>query len=292
MADEYIDETPITEEVEANEVDSNEQTTDEQVSDDVENETEEGEDKEPEDIEVDYEGKKYRVPPELKDALLRNLDYTQKTQEVARTRQEIESQRAAFEQERNLAAQSYQRQQANLQAYANLSALDGKLEQYSSVNWQAWSDQDPVEAQKAFFEYNQSKDQRTQLANYIYQQEQSAQAEQTKTAMQMAERGKEILAKEIPNWSPDTAKALRITGSELGFNDAELGSIIDPRHVKTLYYAKIGLEALNKAKASKPAVVEAKPVKTIKSSGSGSSVDPEKMSVDDWVKWRNKQARK
>ena len=289
MSDEIIDQS--IEEVEEQETaDSNEQPADEQVSENVDDENQEGD--EPEEIEVEYEGKQYRVPPELKDALLRHIDYTQKTQEVAKTRQEIESERAAFEQERQLAAQSYQRQQANLQAYANLSALDGKLEQYGSVNWQQWSDQDPVEAQKAFFEYNQAKEQRAQLANYIYQQEQQAQAEQAKAAMKMAERGRELLAKEIPNWSPETASALRSVGQQIGFNDSELSTVIDPRIVKTLYYAKIGLEALNKAKTSKPSAVEAKPVKTIKTGSANANVDPDSMSVDDWVKWRNKQKRK
>jgi hypothetical protein len=285
MSDEIndqADEEVVTQET----VDSNEQPADEQVSDNVDDIEAVDEDEE-----IDYEGEKYRVPPKLKDAFLRMSDYTQKTQEVAETRKAIEGERAAFEQERNLAAQSYQRQQANLQAYASLSALDGKLEQLGSVNWQAWSDQDPVEAQKAFFEYNQSKDQRAQLANYIHTQEQQAQQEQARTVMQMAERGKEVLAKEIPNWSPDTAKALRGTGAELGFNDAELSSIVDPRQVKVLYYAKIGLEALNKAKASKPSVVEAKPVKTIRAGVSGSHANPDDMSVDDWLKWRNKQRK-
>ena len=288
MSEETIDQS--VEEVEQQETaDSSEQTADEQTSDNVEDDNQE---QEPEEVEVEYEGKQYRVPPELKDALLRHSDYTQKTQEVAKTRQEIESERAAFEQERQLAAQSYQRQQANLQAYANLSALDARLEQYGSVNWQQWSDQDPVEAQKAFFEYNQAKEQRAQLANYIYTQEQQAQAEQARAAMQMAERGREVLAKEIPNWSSETANAIRSVGQQIGFNDAELSTVVDPRIVKTLYYAKIGLEALNKAKTSKPSAVEAKPVKTIKTGSGNTNVDPDSMSVDDWVKWRNKQKRK
>lgn len=286
MADEAIDQS--FEEVEATEVASQEQATDEQVSENVADENIEAVE---EDEEIDYEGEKFRVPPKLKDAFLRMADYTQKTQEVAEIKRAFEARESAFEQEKNLAAQSYQRQQANLQAYASLSALDGKLEQFGSVDWQQWSDQDPVEAQKAFFEYNQAKDQRSQLANYIYTQEQQAQQQQAQAVMQMAERGKEVLAKEIPNWSPDTAKALRGTGAELGFNDAELSSIVDPRHVKVLYYAKIGLEALNKAKASKPAAVEAKPVKTIKSGSSGSTANPDDMSVDDWLKWRNKQRK-
>jgi hypothetical protein len=41
----------------------------------------------PEFAEVEYEGKSYQVPPEIKDALLRQSDYTRKTTEAAeRTR--------------------------------------------------------------------------------------------------------------------------------------------------------------------------------------------------------------
>ena len=150
MSDEINDQA-LEEVVPQETVDSDEQPTDEQVSDNVDD-IEAVDD----DEEIDYEGEKYRVPPKLKDAFLRMADYTQKTQEVAETRKAIEGERAAFEQERNLAAQSYQRQQANLQAYASLSALDGKLEQFGSVNWQQWSDQDPVEAQKAVDGHNLS----------------------------------------------------------------------------------------------------------------------------------------
>mgnify|MGYP003153296558 CR=1 FL=1 len=41
-------------------------------------------------LDVEYDGVVYQVPPELKDALLRNSDYTQKTQAVSERRKEIE----------------------------------------------------------------------------------------------------------------------------------------------------------------------------------------------------------
>ena len=49
------------------------------------------EESEPEDDteEVDYEGKKYRVPKDIKDALLRQSDYTRKTQELAEHRNQV-----------------------------------------------------------------------------------------------------------------------------------------------------------------------------------------------------------
>ena len=41
------------------------------------------------DEEVEYEGKTYKVPKELKGALMKNADYTQKTQEVAEQRKSV-----------------------------------------------------------------------------------------------------------------------------------------------------------------------------------------------------------
>lgn len=58
--------------------------------------------------EVEYEGKKYRVAPELKNALLRQSDYTRKTQEVA----EYERQVSARYQETEATIAQVQRAQA------------------------------------------------------------------------------------------------------------------------------------------------------------------------------------
>lgn len=243
-----------------------------------------------EDVEIDYEGEKYRVPPKLKEAFMRTADYTQKTQEVAATRKELEERAAAFEQERQLAAQAYQRQQANLQAYSTMTALDQQLSQYEQVNWQAWSDQDPVEAQKAFIQYNQLKENRGQLANFIQQQEHLSAIHQQQEMVKLYEQGREVLAKEIPNWSDETKAQIRSTAAELGFNDSELSQVIDPRHVKTLYYARIGMEALKKSNAQPQS--EVKPVKTIKSgSNSNAITDPDKLSTEEWMKWRNRQSK-
>ena len=47
---------------------------------------------------VDWEGKKYAVPKELKDALMRQSDYTRKTQEIAETRRALEAKEAEIQQ--------------------------------------------------------------------------------------------------------------------------------------------------------------------------------------------------
>ena len=60
--------------------------------------------------EIEYEGQKFLVPPELKGALLRNADYTQKTQALARDREQVQ----AAAQQTAQTLQALQQQQAVL----------------------------------------------------------------------------------------------------------------------------------------------------------------------------------
>jgi len=114
--------------------------------------------------EVEYEGKKYALPPELKDAILRQADYTRKTQELAQTRQQAEQtfaqQQARIEAER-----------ANIQAVARLTAMDDRLQQYASVDWDQLEITNPGLANSAYRRFQRRKDSRPQCVAQIQQQE-------------------------------------------------------------------------------------------------------------------------
>ena len=88
------------------------------VSDEVTTDDEEKDAPEPEPkadlISIEQDGKKFDVPVELKDAFLRQSDYTRKTQEVASERAQVH---AAYQQTAQL-AQSLQQQQNQLAQYA------------------------------------------------------------------------------------------------------------------------------------------------------------------------------
>ncbi len=55
--------------------------------------------------EVEYEGKPYKLPKELKDALLRHSDYTKKTMDVAEQRKAVEAKAQELETFRNLSGE-------------------------------------------------------------------------------------------------------------------------------------------------------------------------------------------
>ena len=77
---------------------------------------------------VEYEGKQYQVPPELKEAVLRKQDYTVKTQEVAELRRSAEAQAERL----NAQAEFDKAITADREA---LSEINSQLKQYRELDW-------------------------------------------------------------------------------------------------------------------------------------------------------------
>jgi hypothetical protein len=188
------------------------------------------------------------------------LDYTQKTQQVAEQRKELE----ALQEQLNGATKQFQEQQQLnsmlIEDVAKITALDQQLAQYQDVDWQKLSDSDFVEAQKLFFQYNQLQQQRTDSVSQFESKRQEALTKQQQLVAEQVRKGKEQLAKEIPNWSQQTTQEVISTGKEYGFTDAELNSIIDPRHVKVLHDAMQWRKLKSKDSVTKKKVASAKPV--------------------------------
>lgn len=231
--------------------------------------------------EIEFNGKKYAVSKDMKDAFMRQDDYTRKTQEVAETRRQLEQAHKAFQERVEI-------QQRNLQGYAQVAAIDSQLQQYQQVDWNSLSDEDPVKAQQAYFQYQQLKDTRQAIATQISQAEQTALYERQLQAATYVEQGHEVLAKEIKGWSKELAKDLSKTGIDsYGFTESEMDNVADPRMVKVLHDAYQYRKMMKKA-VSKPQAPDVKPVKSIKGKGPARK-DPGKMSTAEWMEWRNSQ---
>lgn len=82
----------------------------------------------PQEVEVEYNGKTYSLLPELRDALLRQADYTRKTQELA-------GQRRAFEAERQTHGRENTALRAHLTDAARIVALNDHLSALDKVDW-------------------------------------------------------------------------------------------------------------------------------------------------------------
>ena len=242
------------------EVESDEEAVDD-APDDQSEEEEQSQDEVPAILKLKVNGEEVEKPLDEVVALAQQgLDYTQKTQQVAEQRKELETYAEQIKAQEQAFQQQVQLNNVLIEDVAKITALDQQLNQYANVNWQQLSDSDFVEAQKLFFTYNQLQQERSTLVSQFEAKKQEVVQKQTQLMAEKIAKGKEVLAKEIPNWSPETNQALLSTGRDYGFSDAELNSIVDPRHVKVLHDAMQWRKLQQKDSIVKKKVSSAKPV--------------------------------
>lgn len=242
---------------------------------------------EPDEEEIDHDGEKFKVPKKLKDAFMRQQDYTVKTQTLAEQRKAFEATTAQHEAEYQQRVQS---QQQNLAEYAEVHSIDAQLKQYGEIDWNALTDADPVQAMKLDRQMRQLQQRRGEVVASVTakQQTQHLQAQQ-ETAKRLQE-GRAVLEREIKGWSPEVAKQLNDYGQELGFTAAELAQVNNPLAVKLLHKAYQFDQLMKKQVAEKPKpVTQEKPVTRITASKGTAAKDPANMSDKEFAEWRSRQ---
>ena len=256
VVEDTVDESEDDEEIveDTTETEEDELETEDDVEEDSEEQTLET-------VRLKVNGEEIEKPLDEVVALAQQgLDYTKKTQEVAEQRKLLET----FEQQLKTQEQQFAEQaQLNnllIEDVAKITALDQQLSQYANVDWQKLTDSDFVEAQKHYMAYNQLQQNRNDAVSQFEAKRQSALAKHQESLAERIKKGKEVLAKEIPNWSPETTQAVVTTGKEYGFTDDELNAIVDPRHVKVLHDAMQWRKSQNKKPLVKKKVASAKPV--------------------------------
>lgn len=303
MADEQPEDGFVEEETEETEEkvapeETEEAETEEEVEDDAEqeegDETEEDSDEEQteavSDTEtVEFEGKEYNVPQELKDALLRNKDYTIKTQEVAEQRKELDADRDRFQ-------EALQLQTAHTQTYTELGVIDQQLAQLKEIDWEQWSQTDPNATQQAQIQLNQLREQRTQTVEKLNSlQAETQQKHQAETA-RVVEQNRAKVEKSVPNWNQDTEKAVFDYGIKRGLTENQLANTnYDPVLIGILNDARLFDELKQKQnvkkvkKKTEPVPQATRVTKAKKTQNRGLH---DGLSTNEWLKRRNAQIAK
>lgn len=178
--------------------------------------------------EVEWEGEKYQLPPKLKSALMRQEDYTKKTQEVAEARRLVELQI----QQRHLETEF---QQATSQEQSTLAELEAAIKQYNNVDWQALDTDSLVKTRHAL---DMLKERRSEVQKQIEGKRGDFEGKMRETHQKALQQANEYLTKAIPKWGVEVQKELMSYGQNEGYTDVELGSIRDPRIIKSLWKAQ------------------------------------------------------
>jgi hypothetical protein len=231
--------------------------------------------------EVERDGQKYRIPKALKGELLMQADYTKKTQSLA-------EERKVFEQERQYARQVNEEM---LNARAQVMFLDQQLQQYSQVDWQTLSAQDPLKAQQLWIDYSQMKDKRQGAAATYSQAEQQLQLKAQQEFAKRAEETRSAIQRDVKDWGPELEKNLVSFAKTLGYPDQQIQMALatDAASVKLLHMAYQFNQTLkNATKPPQVAKIDPKPVTKV-SGVARATKEPADMTDKEFAEWRRRQ---
>lgn len=199
--------------------------------------------------ELEWDGQKYKVkgktPTEIRDALLRQADYTRKTMELSEQRKAFEAARQANDVQLKL-------REATLEKRAELYSLQQEYQRMLAQDWDQLTNDNPVEALKQQAKMKRLEARGAQIQAEVQGAEQQIMALQRQQSDELLRKGHEALTREIPGWNRDIATRLRDYGKALGYTENEMNDVYDPRFVKALHKARLYDELI----AKKPQVTK------------------------------------
>lgn len=196
----------------------------------------EGSDPEPETPEVlfeevEYEGKTYQVPTEIKNGLMSRSDYTRKTQELARNRENMELQQKQIHE-----FQEQQRFEQTLQEdIGQIGSLNYQLKQYEGLDWSKMESGDRL---NHFMNMERLEKQRKALNDGIQEKRQKFAHEQQTRVQELLQKATESLQKGIPGWGEAMAAEVSEYALAQGYTQHEVNNIYNPRDVTVLWKAQ------------------------------------------------------
>src|ERR1700690_1115473 len=181
--------------------------------------------------ELEWDGKTYNVPKNLKDAFMRNDDYTKKTQALSETRSGYEQMRALSEQ-RVLESRFSESIQGETQ---ELAVIDAYLQQAAKMDWSAMNTE---QIMRNKIELDSIKERKAALKEAIDQKRGKFDNEFKAKINELRSKSREIVSKSIQGYGEETEKAMRAFALAEGLTETEFDSIsLDPRSFKIVYKA-------------------------------------------------------
>lgn len=181
--------------------------------------------------EVSWNGETYKLPKAIKDALMRQDDYTKKTQELSEQRKTVEHVNAltqAKELEHKFIASIAQEQQ-------ELGIMDAYLKQISNVDWS----QMPMEQiMRQRIEIDQIKDRRAAISESINGKRTKFMSDIQSKLNELRGKSRELASRSIKGFSEETEKTMRDYAKSEGLTDLEVdNAFVDPRSYKLIWKA-------------------------------------------------------
>jgi hypothetical protein len=177
----------------------------------------------------------------LREGYMRQQDYSRKTAEVARQREEVGTQvRQAVESERG--------QYVNVLQELQSVVLATVAPELKDVNWSHLATNDPLEYVRLDNRRKEITNVLTELKQKQTEATEKQQADSKKAMHEVATKALETLQSEIPGWNPTLYQSVLKAGESLGYKHDEVANWIDPRAIKLLHKAHL----YDQLKAGKP----------------------------------------
>ena len=220
----------------ANDTDADSETDDEGTGDD----TPAAKVDDSEDVELD--GEVYSLPKKVKDAVLRQKDYTQKTQELANQRRIVED-RAQYMEARE------QLMQHAFKEASELEGLQAQIAQFDTVDWNGLITSDPQQALRLNFAKQQLDTQLQAKQRKVQEVVGQATAARDAHKVKQQELGRVEVERRIGKISDSERVEMLNLGQELGFAESDFMS---PAALHALHLAV----KARKIEASKTSIIK------------------------------------
>jgi hypothetical protein len=180
---------------------------------------------------IEWEGLTFRAPTRVKEALMLNKDYTQKTQDLAEQRRTTDHVRELAQQRQLDAAFA----DSVSQEQQEVNVIDAYLQQASKLDWSAMNT-DQILRQK--LELDNIKERRAALRDVISDKRAKFNEEVGVKLKELRNKSRELASKSIQGFSEETEKAMRLYAIGEGLTEAEVDNVLlDPRSYKVVYKA-------------------------------------------------------
>lgn len=181
--------------------------------------------------ELEFEGKQYQVPPELKNAFMSKSDYTKRTTELANIRRAVDLQQKAYD--------AFQQQRAFDQQVApeveRASLIDAYVKsQYQSINWQQLQ---PGDAMATKLQLEALEKERDELRKGVEEKRKVFDSQLSERIAAIRKETTDAVAKAIPNWSEQSQKEIHQYIESVGYS-AEVIQNMSPLDYQMAWKAK------------------------------------------------------
>lgn len=210
-----------------------EASADDEQEEELEASDEDAESEEEATVEIEIDGEVLAVPEKYKDYFLRQKDYTEKTQEVAAQRKQVEITLNQLEQQ----AQNFKFAESVWDDTIQVQQLNTQAEQLHQYLRENIDNLGSSDIEKIRFQIDETRREANNLAGQIQQKQHEFQQSQQQSRQELLNKGTEVLRQRIPGWDQEKAKQATEFALNLGFSEAEVGSVLDPRYVEVLYKA-------------------------------------------------------